>query len=58
MAFRLENSVSFSGYDVIEQNVSILTNIYKLHDERLSNIQGKGNLVTQLFALQILQTPR
>jgi len=43
----LENSVNFSGYDAIRQNVIALTNIYKLHDERLSNIQTKGDLVIQ-----------
>lgn len=43
----LENSVNFSGYDAIKQNVVALTNIYKLHDERLSNIQTKGDLVIQ-----------
>ena len=41
----LENSVNFSGYDAIRQNVIALTNIYKLHDERLANIQTKGDLV-------------
>lgn len=43
----LDNSVNFSGYDAIRQNVIALTNIYKLHDERLSNIQTKGDLVIQ-----------
>ena len=43
----LENSVNFSGYDAIRQNVIALTNIYKLHDERLSQIQTKGDLVIQ-----------
>ena len=43
----LENSVNFSGYDAIRQNVMALTNIYKLHDERLSSIQTKGDLVLQ-----------
>ena len=43
----LENSVNFSGYDAIRQNVIALTNIYKLHDERLSNIHTKGDLVIQ-----------
>ena len=43
----LENSVNFSGYDAIRQNVIALTNIYKLHDERLANIQTKGDLVVQ-----------
>ncbi|KAL8912550.1 MAG: hypothetical protein Q9171_002491 [Xanthocarpia ochracea] len=41
----LENSVHFSGYDAIRQNVIALTNIYKLHDERLSNIQVQGDLM-------------
>ena len=43
----LENSVNFSGYDAIKQNVFALTNIYKLHDERLAHIQTKGDLVLQ-----------
>ena len=43
----LENSVNFSGYHAIKQNVVALTNIYKLHDERLSHIQTKGDLVIQ-----------
>jgi len=43
----LENSVNFLGYDAIRQNVIALTNIYKLHDERLSNIQTKGDLIIQ-----------
>ena len=43
----LENSVNFSGYDAIRQNVIALTNIYKLHDERLASIQTKGDLVVQ-----------
>ncbi len=43
----LENSVNFSGYDAIRQNVIALTNIYKLHDERLSSIHTKGDLVIQ-----------
>ncbi|KAL8738370.1 MAG: hypothetical protein Q9181_000841 [Wetmoreana brouardii] len=41
----LENSVHFSGYDAIRQNVIALTNIYKLHDERLTNIQVQGDLL-------------
>lgn len=32
----LDNSATFSGYDAIRQNVIALTNIYKLHDERLN----------------------
>lgn len=43
----LENSVNFSGYDAIRENVVALTNIYKLHDERLANIQTKGDLVVE-----------
>ena len=43
----LENSVNFSGYDDIRQNVIALTNIYKLHDERLAGIQTKGDLLVQ-----------
>ena len=41
----LDNSVNFSGYDAIRQNVIALTNIYKLHDERLATIQTKGDLL-------------
>ncbi|KAI4142384.1 MAG: hypothetical protein L6R39_004958 [Caloplaca ligustica] len=41
----LENSVHFSGYDAIRQNIIALTNIYKLHDERLANIQVQGDLM-------------
>ena len=41
----LENSANFSGYDAIRQNVFALTNIYKLHDERLNNIQVQGDLI-------------
>ena len=43
----LENSVTFSGYDDIRQNVIALANIYKLHDQRLANIQVKGDLIVQ-----------
>ena len=43
----LENSIHFSGYDAIRQNVIALTNIYKLHDERLASIQTKGDLVIE-----------
>ena len=43
----LENSIHFSGYDAIRQNVTALTNIYKLHDSRLANIQTKGDLLIQ-----------
>ncbi|KAL8774875.1 MAG: hypothetical protein Q9194_003937 [Teloschistes cf. exilis] len=41
----LEHSVHFSGYESIRQNVMALTNIYKLHDERLANIQVQGDLI-------------
>ena len=41
----LDNSVNFSGYDAIRQNVIALTNIYKLHDERLKSTQTKGDLL-------------
>ncbi|KAL9005887.1 MAG: hypothetical protein Q9188_001349 [Gyalolechia gomerana] len=41
----LENSIHFSGYDAIRQNIIALTNIYKLHDERLANIQVQGDLM-------------
>jgi len=43
----LDNSVNFAGYEAIRQNVVALTNIYKLHDERLANIQTKGDLVVE-----------
>lgn len=43
----LENSVNFSGYDSVRQNVIALTNIYKLKDERLNSIQVQGDLVVQ-----------
>ena len=43
----LENSVNFSGYDEIRQNVIALSNIYKLHDPRLAEIQVQGDLITQ-----------
>lgn len=43
----LENSVNFSGYDEIRQNVVALTNIYNLHDERLSSIPVQGDLLIQ-----------
>ena len=43
----LENSVTFSGYDDIRQNVIALANIYKLHDQRLANVQVKGDLIVQ-----------
>ena len=41
----LDNSINFSGYDAIRQNVMALTNIFKLHDERLANIQMRGDLL-------------
>ena len=41
----LENSINFSGYDAIRQNIIALTNIYKLHDDRLASIQTKGDLL-------------
>ena len=41
----LENSINFSGYDEIRQNIIALANIYNLHDERLSRIQVQGNLI-------------
>ena len=41
----LESCVTFSGYDAIRQNVSALTNIYNLHDARLSSIPVQGDLV-------------
>ncbi|KAI4193954.1 MAG: hypothetical protein LQ348_002748 [Seirophora lacunosa] len=41
----LEHSVHFSGYDAIRQNIIALTNIYKLHDDRLANIRVQGDLM-------------
>ena len=41
----LENSVNFSGYDAIRQNVIALANIYKLHDSRLDGINVQGDLI-------------
>ena len=43
----LENSVNFSGYDAIRQNVIALTNIFKIHDERLATIQTRGDLLIE-----------
>lgn len=43
----LENSVHFSGYDAIQENIKALTNIYKLHDQRLASIGTKGDLIGQ-----------
>ncbi|KAL8854402.1 MAG: hypothetical protein Q9221_000889 [Calogaya cf. arnoldii] len=43
----LETSVHFSGYDAIRQHVMALTNIYKLHDERLSKMLVPGDLVVE-----------
>ena len=43
----LENSVNFSGYDDIRQNVIALVAIYNLHDERLNSIQVQGDLIVQ-----------
>ena len=41
----LENSINFSGYDEIRQNILALANIYNLHDERLSRVQVQGDLI-------------
>ncbi|KAI4255541.1 MAG: hypothetical protein LQ352_002529 [Teloschistes flavicans] len=41
----LEHSVHFTGYESIRQNIMALTNIYKLHDDRLANIQVQGDLI-------------
>lgn len=41
----LENSINFSGYDEIRQNISALVHIYNLHDERLSSTQVQGDLI-------------
>lgn len=43
----LDNSVNFSGYDAIRQNIVALSEIYKLHDERLEQIQTKGDLLVE-----------
>ena len=41
----LDNSINFTGYDAIRQNVVALTNIFRLQDERLANISTKGDLL-------------
>ena len=41
----LETSVNFAGFEATRQNIVALTNIYKLHDQRLANIQVEGDLV-------------
>jgi hypothetical protein len=45
MAKWLENSISFSGYDEIRQNVIALSKLYDLKDTRLAQVQVKGDLV-------------
>lgn len=43
----LENTSSFAGYDEIRQNTFALSKLYELHDERLGNINVKGDLIVQ-----------
>lgn len=43
----LENSVSFAGYDDIRQNVIALSKLYSLNDQRLAQIQVKGDMIIQ-----------
>ncbi|KAI9731362.1 MAG: hypothetical protein M1834_005267 [Cirrosporium novae-zelandiae] len=45
MAKWLEHSIEFVGYQEIRQNVMALTNIYRLEDARLANIQVKGEII-------------
>lgn len=41
----LENSVNFSGYEDIRQNVTALTKLYQLHEPRLEQVLVKGDLI-------------
>ncbi|UNI13323.1 hypothetical protein JDV02_000080 [Purpureocillium takamizusanense] len=41
----LENSISFAGYDEIRQNVIALSKLYSLSDDRLAQINVKGDLI-------------
>lgn len=43
----LENSINFAGYDEIRQNVIALSKLYSLNDQRLAQIQVKGDLIMQ-----------
>lgn len=43
----LDNSISFAGYDEIRQNVIALSKLYALNDQRLAQIQVKGDLIIQ-----------
>lgn len=43
----LENSISFAGYDEIRQNVIALSKLYSLNDQRLAQIQVKGDIIIQ-----------
>ena len=41
----LENSMNFTGYDEIRQNVIALSKLYDLNDARIAQTQVKGDLV-------------
>ncbi|KAF2661335.1 ARM repeat-containing protein [Lophiostoma macrostomum CBS 122681] len=41
----LENSINFAGYDDIRQNVIALSKLYDLKDQRVSQIQVRGDLI-------------
>ncbi|KAF1989367.1 ARM repeat-containing protein [Aulographum hederae CBS 113979] len=41
----LENSINFSGYDEIRQNVIALSKLYELDDPRLRQVMVKGDLI-------------
>ncbi|EER24516.1 Importin-beta N-terminal domain containing protein [Coccidioides posadasii C735 delta SOWgp] len=43
----LENSVNFVGFDEIRQNVIALAKLYALGDQRISEVQVKGDLIIQ-----------
>ncbi len=41
----LENSVHFAGFDEVRQNVVALSKIFALHDQRVSSVAVKGDLI-------------
>ncbi|PVI08592.1 ARM repeat-containing protein [Periconia macrospinosa] len=41
----LENSINFTGYDEIRQNVIALSKLYDLKDPRVAAVQVKGDLI-------------
>ncbi|KMU84325.1 importin subunit beta-5 [Coccidioides immitis H538.4] len=43
----LESSVNFVGFDEIRQNVIALAKLYALGDQRISEVQVKGDLIIQ-----------